>query len=102
MARNSSFSDDASADVGQASAPVENAGAEPVIAPSSPADPSPAPEAAPPPPHNFTVAAGCTVHCLKGPVHAGEPLRAMDLAGGQEALDAFVASGHVDDNRPKA
>lgn len=89
-----------SSDIGQV--PAQDAGAETPpapevsLAPSPAAAPVPETEVAPPPAPTFTVAAGCSLHCLKGVIRAGKPVRAMDLAGGQAAIDELGRSGHVD------
>lgn len=100
MARNKLTSEETDSPAGESSdaapppAPEASAATSPAPAPV----PVPVPEldATPPPALVFTVAAGCSLHCLKGVIRAGKPVRAMDLAGGQAALDELVASGHVD------
>lgn len=96
MARNKLTSEETDSPAGDSS----DAAPPPAPEASAATSPAPAPvpelDATPPPTLVFTVAAGCSLHCLKGVIRAGKPVRAMDLAGGQAALDELVASGHVD------
>ena len=43
----------------------------------------------------FSVAAGKAITSKRGILSDGDEIKADDLAGGKEALDAFVKSGHV-------
>lgn len=44
----------------------------------------------------FSVAAGKAITSRRGILSDGDEVKADDLAGGKEALDAFVKSAHVD------
>ena len=43
----------------------------------------------------FSVASGKAITSKRGILSDGDEIKADDLAGGKEALDAFVKSGHV-------
>lgn len=43
----------------------------------------------------FSVASGKSITSRRGILAPGDEIKADDLAGGKEALDAFVKSGHV-------
>lgn len=101
MARNRPLADDGEAaapgDVPATNQPTADTGdfqpvsAVPVETPKADGAEAPKPEEPP----TYAVAGGCSIHCLKGAISAGKRIRAMDLAGGQEALDELVKSAHV-------
>ena len=46
----------------------------------------------------FSVAKGKSITSKRGILADGDEIKAKDLAGGQDAIDAFVQSGHIDKN----